>query len=553
MDEKSSDAQGSIDFEDPYVGWDMYKTFDEQKLPNSPQPENNGIIYVNNVFSPKYTPLKAKKTWQFPKDSASKNTDVSLTVSPSNIAIFESNSEMKEVLISDNVSSPVIDITEVSVEGLQLQKSPQLKEIQTMDAAENFSKINSYNSIFFRSTMSFDTKALPGLSIENVYPNHLAHGVSMGDTDEVENGENNRSDHITTLNKVTHPNVSSRLESSSDTAIINYNFPQTQSSSRTVATDDDMHLHNDTNPSTTANGISPESAPPYLGIHKPTTNSVKIESSKVVSTHELNKRPSTTIHIEPPKIERRFFNQPVDPVHLETASSNTPSDSHQERRSSIKTKETTDNTNTFSSDAATVESSYTFNSQTHTNSNAVNVPKNDPPDAKPAEQKKPLKKSNYYYKPMHKYALNSLYRRPSSSTSSSPEFIKSSPPLSRPYINRLSTEPTPTTINGSSKFTKGGRDVDYAAELKHCNQKELHFRLLLQKMNNAALREEMLLPPRTLPSRIVIIAEDISSREISRQEMSRLAKYVTSLHGENQRFSQMKQRKQPDNVAEFQI
>ena len=503
----------------------MYKTFEEQKLPNSPQPENNnGIIYVNNVYSPKYTPLKAKRTTLLPKDSTSKNTETTLTVSPSNFELAS-----KEALVGDNSSSPVIDITEVSVEGLQLYNAPQHKEIHANKCTENLSNNNSYNSISFRSRISFDTKATPDSSARNVYSNHLTCGVSTGDTN-VDTGNGKIGSDCNNLHKDAHySNVPSRLESNSDKASINNdNFLPINSSSMT----NDVHVQKDAylsqirpSPPPPANGASsPESAPPHLDIHKP-AHTAKIESSYTAPQHDINQRATASIQTDRTvdknqdlkktfKFEKTInfkIDKPFDPVQVERSTATPPSDAHQERRSSTQTsKETNANINNYSSND---ESNFNFNSQTPKSSNTNNVPsKNDPPDAKPIEQKKPLKKSSYYYKPLHKYALNSLYRRPSSS-SSSPEFIKSSSPLSssHPHSKRLSPESLPTTKNENSKYSKG-KDVDYAAELKHCNQKELHFRLLLQKMNNAALREEMLLPPRTLPPRIVIIAEDISSR-----------------------------------------
>ena len=477
----------------------LYRTSEEHKLPHSPQPENNkGIIYVNNVFSPKYTPLKTKKTTQLPKDSASKSPEIYLSSTKLKPTDLESNFqfEINNALVSSNSTSPVIDITEVSVEGLQLHKSSQLKEIEAENGIINSLSTNSYNSIFVHSTISIDTITTDILN-ENPCLNHLKEGISTKNI-VVSVGDN--------LNDYPALKDSHSSAQKSHTDIVEMAV-------------NDIHAKFDAPLQSSSNLESTIDVSP-LDIPKP-----QKDSSVTVSQPDLNKQP-THLQIErnqdvsksstTPRSVKNQHSSDSSPIGRNKIPSfgvyqgiNSNFQSYVQSSASIGPMKPNQNLFEVSYDA-NKNNLNTNTSQTNDSSHTVNESKSDSPDATQPKQQKALKKKSYYYKPIHKYALNNLYRKPSSS-SSSPEIIKTSA-SHFPNVKILPSKQVPTNRQESSTNCSKVKDVDYAAELKHCNQQELHFRLLLQKMNNAALREEMLLVPRTLPPRIVSIAEDISSR-----------------------------------------
>jgi hypothetical protein len=108
------------------------------------------------------------------------------------------------------------------------------------------------------------------------------------------------------------------------------------------------------------------------------------------------------------------------------------------------------------------------------------------------------RKSTYYYKPIHKYALNDLYRKP--------------PPSQKSESKRLYSKTLQQTKAVRSNTSADSLQQHYEEELRHCSQNELYFKLSLGHATNCSLRLAFHLPPRYLPLAIDSIVESVSTR-----------------------------------------
>ena len=117
-----------------------------------------------------------------------------------------------------------------------------------------------------------------------------------------------------------------------------------------------------------------------------------------------------------------------------------------------------------------------------------------------------VKKKGYYYKPKHKYSSNNLYKRP---------------PIAVNLLSKTNSKsPEKNEFIDFDRLEKGvNNNYDlkiseslYLEELRHCSQSELYFKLLLNKTNNASLRESMALSIRHLPPRIAAIVDAVATR-----------------------------------------